>query len=78
VSAPVKDPNPVLNIVYGVNHVSQASCCSRLGGDRLPNCATAPVGEPASAVAMPLMWAATAVLLWCAWLPNQLCTPHSP
>jgi hypothetical protein len=24
VSAPVKDPNPVLNIVYGVNHVS---CC---------------------------------------------------
>ena len=29
VSAPVKDPNPVLNIVYGVNHVSQACRCCR-------------------------------------------------
>ena len=28
VSAPVKDPQPVLNIVYGVNHVRRAHCCS--------------------------------------------------
>jgi hypothetical protein len=30
VSAPVKDPAPVLNIVYGVNHVSQP-CCAAAG-----------------------------------------------
>jgi hypothetical protein len=30
VSAPVKDPEPVLNIVYGVNHVgvTDSCCCS--------------------------------------------------
>jgi glyceraldehyde-3-phosphate dehydrogenase/erythrose-4-phosphate dehydrogenase len=30
VSAPVKDPSPVLNIVYGINHVSRlcAVCCT--------------------------------------------------
>lgn len=28
VSAPVKDPQPVLNVVYGVNHVRRAHCCS--------------------------------------------------
>ncbi len=26
VSAPVKDPSPVLNIVYGINHVSWGRC----------------------------------------------------